>query len=107
VKRYGTARVININHPRQTTNVERTAGDEPLAKNGSPAFDTPVRILVHSYRCRLCDVDGISSKALLDGLVLANVIANDTTKEVQEVRYLQTKVKTKAEEQAVITVERV
>lgn len=107
MKKYGTARVINLNHPRQATNLERTASDEPLAKNGSPAFDSPVRILIHSYRCRLCDVDGISSKSLLDGLVLANVIANDTTNEVQEVRYLQTKVKTKAEEQAVITIERV
>jgi hypothetical protein len=55
----------------------------------------------------LCDVDGVSGKALLDGLVHANVIADDSTKEVREVTYEQTKVKNKSDEKVVVTVVRV
>jgi hypothetical protein len=55
----------------------------------------------------LADVDGVSGKAVLDGLVLAKIIADDTTKEVKEVLFSQTKVKNKTEEKVVVTVERV
>jgi hypothetical protein len=55
----------------------------------------------------LCDVDGVSGKALLDGLVHANVIADDSTKEVVEVLFQQTKVKNKSDEKVVVTVVRV
>ena len=104
---YGTARILDADDTRQVTNLERTAGDESIPKGKGPAFDTPVSIRIHSYRCRLCDVDGISSKALIDGLVLTNVIADDSTKEVREVTYEQTKVKNKSDEKVVVTVVRV
>jgi hypothetical protein len=104
---YGTASIINDRDPRQATNMERTACDEPLSKSGIAAFDSPVSIRIHSYRCRLCDVDGVSGKAVIDGLVLAKVIADDTTKEVSEVLYSQTKVKNKDEEKVVVTIERI
>jgi hypothetical protein len=107
LKRYGTATVIAINHPRKTPDLERTIGDESVEPVTSPAFDSQVSVRIHSYRCRLVDVDGVSSKALLDGLVLAGIIANDTTKEVREVLYSQTKVKNKADEKAIVTIERV
>ena len=103
---YGTARILDADNTRQTTDLERTAGDEPLSKGKGPAFDSPVSIRVHSYRCRLCDVDGVSGKAVIDGLVLAKVIADDTTKEVKEVLFSQTKVKNKTEEKVVVTVVR-
>lgn len=104
---YGTASIINDHHPRQVTNLERLVGDEPLETCRRAAFDTPVSIRIDSYRCRLCDVDGISGKAVIDGLVLAKIIADDTTKEVKEVLYSQTKVKNKTEEKVVVTVVRV
>lgn len=78
-----------------------------MVANAGAAFDTQVRIRITSYRVRLADVDGISGKAALDALVLAGVIANDTTKEVLEVTYPQVKVKSKSEEKTVITVERI
>lgn len=106
-KRYGTASIINDRSAREATNLERITCDEPMATCGSTAFDSLVSIRIHSYRVRLADVDGISGKALLDGLVLAKVIADDTTKEVKEVLYSQTKVKNKTEEKVVVTVERV
>jgi hypothetical protein len=106
-KRYGTASIINDNHPRQATNLERVTSDESLETRGRAAFDSLVSIRIDSYRIRLADVDGISAKAVLDGLVLAKVIANDTTKEVKEVLFSQTKVKNKDEEKVIVTVERV
>jgi len=104
---YGTARVLDADDTRQTANLERTIGNESIQAGKGPAFDTPVSIRIHSYRCRLCDVDGVSGKALLDGLVHANVIADDSTKEVVEVLFKQTKVKNKSDEKVVVTVVRV
>jgi len=104
---YGTARILDADDSRQTADLERTVGNESIQTGKSPAFDSPVSIRIHSYRCRLCDVDGISSKALIDGLVLTNIIADDSTKEVREVTYAQTKVKNKSEEEVVVTVVRV
>lgn len=104
---YGTATIINDNDSRQATDMECTACDEPIQTRGGAAFDTPVSIRISSYRCRLADVDGLSAKAVLDALVLARVIANDTTKEVTEVLFSQTKVKDKSEEKVIVTVERV
>ena len=107
MKRYGTATVIAINHPGKAANLERTIGDEPMESCTSPAFDSPVRIRIHSYRSRLADCDGVSGKAAIDALVLCGIIKDDTTKEVVEVSYGQTKVKTKSEEKTVITITRV
>lgn len=106
-KRYGTARIINDRSAREATNLERITCDEPMATCGRAAFDSPVSIRIDSYRIRLADVDGVSGKAVLDALVLAKVIADDTTKEVKEVLYSQTKVKNKTEEKVVVTVVRV
>jgi hypothetical protein len=91
-KRYGTASIINDRSAREATNLERITCDEPMATCGRAAFDSLVSIRIHSYRVRLADVDGISGKALLDGLVLAKIIADDTTKEVKEALFSQTKV---------------
>jgi hypothetical protein len=55
----------------------------------------------------LADVDGVSGKAVLDALVLAKVIADDTTKEVKEVLYRKPKFKIKTEEKVVVRVVRV
>lgn len=104
---YGTARILDDCATRQTADLERTVGDEQVRTSKGPAFDSPVSVRVHSYRCRLCDVDGVSGKALLDGLVHANVIADDSTKEVVEVLFKQTKVKNKSDEKVVVTVVRV
>jgi hypothetical protein len=104
---YGTASIINDRSAREATNLERTICDESLATCGRAAFDSPVSIRIDSYRCRLCDVDGISGKALIDGLVLAKIIADDTTKEVKEVLFSQTKVKNKTEEKVIVTVARI
>jgi len=105
--KYGTARIINDNHSDKATNLECTVGNASLPAGKGPLFDSQVSVRVHSYRTRLVDVDGVSAKYAIDSLVMAGIIANDTTKEVKEVTYLQTKCKNKAEEKTEITIERV
>lgn len=105
--KYGTARIINDCLTSKATNLERTACNASLPTGKGPLFDTQVSIRVHSYRTRLVDVDGVSAKYAIDGLVMCGIIANDTTKEVKEVVYEQTKVKNKSDEKTVITIERV
>ena len=104
---YGTARILDADDSRQTADLERTTGNESIPKGKGPAFDSPVSIRVHSYRSRLADCDGVSAKATIDALVMCGVIADDSTKEVVEVLFQQTKVKNKSEEKVVVTVVRV
>ena len=75
-----------------TTNVEPDISDGRVAAKAAARYDSPVNISIHSYRYRLADPDGISSKAVIDSLVKGGVLANDTAKEVKEVRYSQTQV---------------
>jgi hypothetical protein len=104
---YGTATVIGDHYSNKATNLECTVGNAPLPACKSPLFDSQVGIRIHSYRTRLVDVDGVSAKYAIDGLVMGGIIANDTTKEVREVIYTQTKVKNKSQEKTEITIERV
>ena len=59
---------------------------------------------IHSRRHRLADADGISAKALIDGLVLANVLEDDSTKFVKWVTYSQEKISKKEDEETIITI---
>lgn len=104
---YGTARIINDSATDKASNVECLTRNASLPACKGPLFDSQVSVRVHSYRTRLVDVDGVSAKYAIDGLVMGGIIANDTTKEVREVIYTQTKVKNKSQEKTEITIERV
>ena len=106
-RKYGTATVVNDSSANKATDLERTSCNASLPACKGPLFDTQVSVRVHSYRTRLVDVDGVSAKYAIDGLVMGGIIANDTTKEVCEVIYTQTKVKNKSQEKTEITIERV
>lgn len=64
-----------------------------------------VNIIIHSFRKRLTDPDGISAKAAIDGLVKAELLPDDCNKYINEIRFKQTKIGTKEEEKTVITIE--
>lgn len=95
------------NTPNTVTYMEQASCDESDGKKNGARFRSPVYILIHSFRHRLVDPDGVSAKAAIDALVHAKVLANDTTEQVKEIRYLQTKVGTKNEEKTEITIEEV
>lgn len=67
-------------------------------------YDTPVCLHIHSLRHRLCDSDGISGKASIDGLVKAGVLSDDSAKEVKSVTYSQELIPRGQEEQTKITI---
>jgi len=72
-------------------NVEPAFGDAPQGQNQAPRISTPCRVHFHHVRGRLADIDGISGKAVLDGVVCAGILADDSTQQVTEVTHSQTK----------------
>jgi hypothetical protein len=103
----GTATIISSNATVCTANMESTTGHAPLEKKKGSRFDSPVRITVISHRSRLCDADGISAKAAIDGLVHCGILADDSPKFVKEVRYQQVKVKSKEDEKTYLLIEEI
>ena len=89
----------------QASNVERPAGRKPKGPRQGAAFTARVDITVVSYRSRLADADGISAKAAIDGLVMCGILADDSTKEIREIRYQQVKVKNASDEKTEIILE--
>lgn len=84
----------------QAPNVEPPACRPHLgekAHKGLPSFSR-VRLRVISYRHRLADADGISAKAVIDGIVHAGILADDNTKIVEEISWRQVKIESEEEE---------
>ncbi|WP_341232394.1 hypothetical protein [uncultured Methylophaga sp.] len=85
-----------------TSNLEQIIGNGSLAKKKLPRFDSPVHIRVISYRIRNTDPDGISVKAVLDGIVAAGVLTDDSSKQVASITFENRKAK---DEKTIIEIE--
>ena len=85
-----------------SADLEPNSRHAPLGKNEVEAFNSPVCIHVHSIRKRLADPDGVSAKACIDGLVACGILSDDTTKQVKQVTFSQSKGK---EEKTIIEIE--
>ena len=87
-------------------NVELSTRNAPLEKEKGKGLDSccfgKVRLFIHSRRHRLCDADGISAKALIDGLVNCGLLKDDSPEYVESVSYSQEKSKI---EETIITIE--
>ena len=101
VKR-STSRKRRRGVPGEVTNVECTACHEQMEASKGEAFDSPVDLLVVSFRSRLADPDGISAKAAIDGCVHRGILRDDNARWVREVRYQQVKVKNQDEEKTLL-----
>jgi hypothetical protein len=94
--------------PGKDADVERPAGNEPMAKSKDPFFTSRVRIEITHYRCRLCDPGGPSSKAVLDGIVRAGILRDDSLLWIEEpIIERQEKVKNQEDEETIIIIEEV
>ena len=62
---------------------------------------------VHSVRRRLCDVDGASVKASLDGLVCAKLLEDDSPKQIKKVEFTQSRCKDGEDEKTLLTFTRI
>ena len=89
----------------KTTNpiadMEQNISDALLDQKEIERFTTPVDIHIHSKRTRLADPDGISAKAIIDGLVHTGLLRDDTSKEINIISYSQEKA---TEEETIITI---
>jgi hypothetical protein len=103
----GTATIIGGNATNCFTHLESAIGNAPLEAKKGARLNPPVRITVVSYRSRLCDADGISAKAAIDGLVHSGILKDDSPEYVSEVSYRQVKVKNKSEEKTQLIIEEV
>lgn len=83
------------------SDVESNSSHESLGTEEIKRFDSLVTITVISYRKLVHDPDGISAKAVLDGIVRAGILTDDSTKFVKEVRFKSIKSK---EEKTVIEI---
>ena len=84
------------------TDMEQNISDAALSAHGFTEMDTLVSIRVISYRKLKHDPDGISAKAVIDGLVHAGILTDDSTKQVKEVTFESKKSK---EERTIIEID--
>ncbi len=80
------------------SNLPNAAMDKEKIKR----FDSRVNITVISYRARRHDPDGVSVKAVLDGIVRLGILADDSTEQVESITFKSIKSK---EEKTIIEIE--
>ena len=81
----------NNRHTRKDANLESVVGNESLATKTGTGFASPVDIVVHSTRKRLCDIDNIVIKPVLDQLVRSGLLGGDDARFVRSIKYTQEK----------------
>ncbi len=82
-------------------NMEQDSSNAALSAYRFKEVDSLVSIRVISYRKLKHDPDGISAKAVIDGLVHAGILADDSSKQVKEVTFESRKSK---EERTIIEI---
>jgi len=93
------------NSPLSTTNMEQNISHAPVGEKEIKGLDSRVNIHVISYRRRNHDPDGISAKAVIDGIVRRGILPDDSTKEVNEVRFKSIIIKGGEKEKTEIIIE--
>jgi len=78
-----------------------------MAKKRIKRLDKKVNINIMHYRHRKADPGGISHKAAIDGLVNEQILSNDSTKEIEEIRESQKKIPSSKPEITIITISEV
>ena len=96
---------INNRTTNPASNVEQAPVNEPDGSNAITSFDSPVRVSFHSVRKKLADIDGISGKAALDGIVESGVLQDDSPAFVESVTHTQSKASKGESEYTVIIIE--
>ena len=71
----------------RTPHLEQDLGNGAVATKEAQGLDSRVDITVISYRKFNHDPDGVSAKAVLDGLVREGFLHDDSAKEVRQVTF--------------------
>lgn len=67
--------------------LEQNSSHASLGKKEITGFNTPVNIKVISYRRVNHDTDGVSVKAVLDGIVLRGILTDDSAKQIKSITF--------------------
>ena len=81
---------MNEGHHRAAVSVadlEPVTCDAALPAEETPRFIAPVNIRVISYRKLNHDPDGVSVKAVLDGVVALGILADDSARQVTSITF--------------------
>lgn len=100
----GYCKIIDDSAGLSTTNSQSSVGNGSERTNAAQAFNSPVSIHFHSRRHRLTDPDGAFTKWMLDAIVEAGILRDDSAKEIQSITHSQEKIPKTEEEQTVITI---
>ena len=68
------------------------------------AFDKAVDINIHSKRHRLTDADGLCAKWVVDSIVDAGILRDDSPRYVKSVTFSQEKIGAKEPESTIVTI---
>ena len=86
------------------SDLEPDSGNAPLGAQKIKRFNSQCSINIHSKRFRLTDPDGVSAKAVIDGMVRAGLFADDSAKQITEVTFSQEKISKPEIEETIITI---
>ena len=96
--------VGSIRFSGQTPNMEPHLGNEHLGAKETAGFDRQVSITFIEKRHRLADPDGNCVKYLLDALVSAGILRDDSAKEIGKINKEQIKIGKEYVEETIIEV---
>ena len=83
------------------TDLESDSSNAAFSTHGVKTLVAPVNIRVISYRKLNHDPDGISAKAVIDGIVQTGILRDDSTKQIKSVTFESRKSK---EEKTIIEI---
>ena len=67
-------------------NLEPDSSNATISEDETAAFSSPVNLHVHHVRKRATDIDGLSIKATLDGLVASGILPDDSPKWIKSIK---------------------
>jgi len=91
-------------NPHSGPNLEPNIVDALSHALQDEQFDSPVSIRIRSYRVKTVDADGISAKAIIDGLVNCGLLQDDSTEFVSSVSFDQIPVKNYSDEKTEVVI---
>ena len=88
--------------PIPTANLEPDARHGTVGEEATEGLDTRVHIRVISFRKRKHDIEGVSVKAVLDGIVRLGLLPDDSSEEIKAVTFESRICEKGQEEQTII-----
>ena len=96
----------NIDVRLSNADLEQTLRNASLGTQKAQRFYPQARckVIVYSYRKRDSDCDGISAKALIDGMVHVGIFEDDSSKFIESYESKVIKIKSTEEEKTVLEI---